>query len=83
MSITKRKKLLVETWCDLCGQSGGTSLLDPDEYPTWLKNMTDLLTFEVDGKPRLLCWACIRKGGLVKEYDRRLTTLTYPKEKAK
>ena len=79
MSITQRKKLLVETTCDLCGESMGTSLIDPSEYGDWLKHTTDLLTFNVDGKPVLLCWVCIRNHDYEKLYDRRLNFLTYGK----
>ena len=85
--ISKKDKILVETTCDLCGESMGTSLIDPGEYGDWLKHTTDLLTFNVPmgskmkERPVLLCWECIRKCGLVKEYDKRLNDLTYPKDK--
>jgi len=84
--VTKKDKLLVETICDLCKASMGTSLIDPGEYGDWLKHTTDLLTFNVpaslsmNGRPLLLCWDCIKARGLVKEYDKRLNDLTYPKE---
>jgi len=81
--VTKKDKLLVETICDLCKASMGTSLIDPGEYGDWLKHTIDLLTFEVEGNPQILCWECIRARGLVKEYDRRLNDLTYPKDKDK
>lgn len=81
MPITKREKLLVETICDGCCQSQGTSLIDKKEYPDWLKHTTDLLTFEVAGKSQLLCWDCIVRLGKTREYDRRLNALTYPKDK--
>lgn len=81
MGISKKEKLLVETFCDLCGQSQGTSLIDKREYPDWLKHTNDLLTFDVDGHgPSLLCWDCIKEHGLTREYDRRLNDLTYPKK---
>lgn len=83
MPITKKDKLVVKTTCDLCGESMGTSLIDPDEYRDWLKHTTDLLTFNVDGKPVLLCWVCIRNHDYEKLYNRRLNDLTYPKDKAK
>jgi len=87
MGVTKKDKLLVETRCDLCGESMGTSLIDPEEYGDWLKHTTDLLTFDIPvgskmkKRPLLLCWDCIKARGLVKEYDRRLNDLTYPREK--
>lgn len=79
MSITQKEKLLVETFCDLCGKSQGTSLIDPGEYPAWLKQTADLLVFDVDGKAMFLCWDCIRQRGLMKEYDRRVNEVTYGK----
>jgi hypothetical protein len=93
MGVTKKDKLLVETICDLCGASMGTSLIDPGEYGDWLKHTTDLLTFTITAadplllnypttRNALLCWECIRARGLVKEYDKRLNDLTYPKDKA-
>jgi len=95
MGVTKKDKLLVETICDLCSASMGTSLIDPGEYGDWLKHTSDLLTFKVvhegvvPGKGRgigpgtdvLLCWDCIRARGLTREYDKRLNDLTYPKDK--
>jgi hypothetical protein len=91
MVITKKDKLLVETFCDLCKASQGTSLIDKKEYPDWLKQTTDLLTFIVYdgptstalGRDVLLCWECIKQHGLTREYDRRLNDLTYPKERGK
>jgi len=81
MPILKKEKLITEVFCDLCGVSQGTSELSPDEYPDWLVHTTDLLTFNVEGWDVLLCWECIKKHGLTKEYDRRLNALTYPKDK--
>ena len=83
MGVTKKDKLLVETTCDLCKASMGTSLIDPGEYGDWLKHTTDLLTFEVEGKPQLLCWSCLKNRGFIKEYDHRLNVLTYPPEATK
>ena len=89
--VTKKDKLLVETICDLCKASMGTSLIDPGEYGDWLKHTTDLLTFRVieDGggtcpatRTCLLCWECIKARGLTREYDKRLNDLTYPKAKS-
>jgi hypothetical protein len=90
MGITKKDKLLVEAICDICAASMGTSLIDKKEYPDWLKHTTDLLTFTVmedsggtcpGHRTGLLCWDCIKKHGLTREYDRRLNDLTYPKDK--
>jgi len=89
MGVTRKDKLLAETTCDLCGESMGTSLIDPDEYGDWLKHTSDLLTFDIPvgskmkKRPLLLCWECMKAYGLTKEYDRRLNDLTYPKDKAK
>ena len=77
MSITKKAKLLVETKCDECGESMGTSLIDKSEYGDWLKHTIDLLTFDIDGE-KILCWSCIKKHGLVRAYNQRLNDLTYP-----
>lgn len=77
MPITKKEKLLVETFCDLCGKSQGTSLIDPGEYGDWLKHNTDLLTFEIEGKHQLLCWECIKDHGLAKAFNHRIDELTY------
>jgi hypothetical protein len=81
MSITRKTYLKVESFCDLCGASEGTSLITEKEYKSWVKNTTDLLTFEVDGKPQMLCWDCIVQLGKTREYDKRLNELTYPKAK--
>ena len=79
--ITRKNLLKTEVFCDLCGASQGTSIIEKKEYPSWLQHTTDLLTFAVDSQAAILCWECIKKHGLVKEYDRRLNELTYPKEK--
>ena len=82
MSIKRENYLKTEVFCDVCGATQGTSLIREREYPEWVKETVDLLTFDVDGKAAILCWDCIRAKGFAKEYDRRLNALVYPKEKA-
>lgn len=77
MAITKKEKYLVETFCDRCKKSLGTSLIDPDEFGDWLKRTIDLLTFLVSGKPLTLCWECIKELGLAREYNKRVNDLTF------
>ena len=81
MGIERKNYLKVEAICDVCGQSQGTTMLPEREYPAWVKQTTDLLTFDVGGEPKLLCWDCLKAHGHAKEYDRRVNALTYPKEK--